>query len=83
MAVASYPLPKEDFSSDKKKEFHFLPYYHYILKKNIFGHLMAYLNEKFHPSKTIVYLIKILQTDFEIPCNVMAQNPCTIPLRFS
>ena len=40
---------------------------------------MASLSETFHPSKNIVYLIQILQTDFESPHNVMASNPCIIP----
>ena len=46
----------------------------------IFGHLMASLNKTFHPSKTIVYIIKIIQIDSERLCNLMALNPCIIPL---
>ena len=44
---------------------------------------MANLSEKVHTSKTIVYLIQINQTDFEIPCNIIAPNTCIITLFLS
>ena len=64
-----------------------IPFWHRLVmayfKNTSFGHLMASLSETFQPSKTIVYLIQIIQIDFDIPCNLMALNPCTIPLCIS
>ena len=48
------------------------------LKNTGFDHIMASLSEIFYPSNTIVYLIQIIQTDCESPCNLMASNTCII-----
>ena len=79
MVFVSSPLPKKGKKSTLNKACHFLLYYHYLSKNTRFGHLMAYLSDKFNQSKTIFYLIKILHTDFESPCNVMEPNPCIVP----
>ena len=34
---------------------------------------MASLSATLHTGKTIVYLIQIIHTDFDSPCNVMAK----------
>ena len=80
MVVEYYPLSKYE---DKLYSKQGMPFLNRIIiasfKNTSFGHLMPSLSEKNHPSKTIVYLIQILQTDFKSPCNLMSPNPCIIP----
>ena len=69
---------KRGFYSTLKKTCHFCTVLPLHFKNTSFGHIVESLSETFHPSKTIVELIRIIQTYFESPCNVMEPNTCII-----
>ena len=79
MVVASYPFSKEEkcFYSKQSMPFFYRLTIDYFINTS-FRHLMAPLSAKFYPGKTIVYLIQMIQTDFDIPGNVIATNTCII-----
>ena len=79
--VFSHPFSKGVKSFYSKQG---MPFLHCLtiayFKNTSVGHIMESLSETFHPIKTIVYLIQIIQTGFEIPCDLMAHNPFIVPL---